>query len=201
MRIRDFALVVLVFWVLILTGCKSGGTAAADKAKVPMGDKAPEFGSTPALKTTEGFLVGRWTRSSGIDADLARQLKVESLPRETIVEEVWEFSPDGSFTYSDVNEQYVFAGTWAKTASGVTLKYQTLNGKPIKQVIAQNTQNAEKGYSGAIRASFILESFQKDEGKMMNLSLYSDKKMLQFENPSADNPLTGGIRLERLGKE
>lgn len=172
-----------------------------DKAKVPMGEKAPAFGSTPQLKTTEGFLVGRWTRTNAIDTDLARQLKVESLPRETIVDAVWEFYADGSFTYSDVGENYVFAGRWTKTANGVTLKYQTLNGKPIKQVIAENTQNSEKGYSGAIRASFILEAFQKDEGKLTNLTLYSDKKMLVFENPSGENPLTGGIRLERLGKE
>lgn len=148
-----------------------------------MGEAAPAWGSTPALNTVSGFLVGKWTPRL-VDPVMAKQLGLAT-DKEEAITDIYNFSADGNLTID--RKPWKVGGKWTAVGNTVSIVYTELNGKPMADEIARITKAAEVGTQAGVRDGVFLDWVQNSLQKETELAVHADQKMLAFggSDPSA----------------
>jgi hypothetical protein len=166
MAFRTFLLALLL--TMLAIGCKKEETVMA-----PMGDAAPDYGSTLQLATLQGFLPGRWCLEMGGDTDATRY---------------YEFKQDGTFDCGDSDSEWTAAGRWTVAGDRAHLTYETMKGKPFQQFQEEYRKDKQGGGQVAVARALFYDNLYQELGSMTSLAVDEDKKGLTFGNPQQAAP-------------
>ena len=149
--------------LLALAGCKTPAPIA------------PTYGSSPALSTTEGFIVGKWR--SDVDDTQSKDKNLAGMAAlfNNIFKKTLDFHKDGTYDIT-VNKRAKGTGKWKVSGDGVDLQLTSFDNGPA--VMGRDPMD--------------LSSFARD---VTHLSLNPDKKRLQETDPTAKpgSPSTKGM--------
>jgi len=184
-----------------LSGCTASQQAPAEY-DVRAGDSAPEYGSSEAMKSYGQFIVGHWAMTDYVDPEFAKQLGIGALSKEMAdqpVSDVFTFGQDGTFEYRRLKSDWKVSGHWKDDGAGLTLSFETYNGKPLQQAVQESKKAAEGGTQAAVAKDLFMDSLMSDVQKLTTLRLASNKRMLVFTSPDG-GPVqsAAGTALERL---
>ncbi|MBS1714253.1 MAG: hypothetical protein JST30_07935 [Armatimonadetes bacterium] len=184
-----------------LFGCASPSNSTPE-FDVRSGDGAPEFGSSEALKSYSGFVVGHWALTDYVDPEFAKQLGIGALSQQMAdqpVSNVFDFASDGTFVYRRMKAEWKVAGKWAENGQGLTLTYESFNGKPLQQAQEESRKAAEGGTQAGVAQDLFMDQLTAEMQKLTVLRLASNKRMLVFTAPEGGQvQLAAGTALERL---
>ena len=153
----------------------------------------PAFGSTSALSTLDGFIVGKWGLKEILDPNVAKQLGMESIAREqqdSDVTDIITFKAGGTFVYRMVGFAHKLEGKWAVAQGVLNLSFDTVDGLPLGTEMARVKADEEHGGQGEIATAFVYEHAQHEMDLVKSWTVGPDKKCLKV--PAAgDSPLGG----------
>lgn len=160
-----------------------------------MSANEPVYGSKASLNSWAGFMEGKWAvTEGGLDPEMARQLKLQSIADQQKEEEkekptqIYSFEKSGAFTLRLGKNE--LGGRWQENGQVVDLKYTTLDGAPLQSARSQSLEAAEKGTQSGVSGDLRMDSIIDLTSKLTTLSLSPDRKRLQFV-PLASTPGSG----------
>lgn len=173
-----------------------------------LGDQAPDIGSE-SVKTFDKFVVGSWRTMSGMDADQAKQLGVESIAGMEEGEETFTIKGDGTFEVTSKTGSWTVGGTYALSADVMMLTYTILDGKPMEQAKAEIQKGAEGGTQAGVARELMMDNLLTGLEKLKEFRVAPDKKQLVCNAPvmgagafgEGENvpQIAAGVFLSRLG--
>jgi hypothetical protein len=139
------------------------------------------------LKTLQGFIVGKWGAKTLTDPNVAKALHVESIAREQAdsdVTDYFTFKTDGTFICRVSSFAHKVEGKWTANDTGLMLSFDTIDGQPIAQVMAQVKKDEEGGTQAGIATAFVYEGAQNRMSLLNAWVLGDDKKTLKKYEPA-----------------
>lgn len=134
-----------------------------------MGASAPAFSADS--DTVADFIEGRWALEGGFEGEADQS-------------EIWQFSSDGTFYYTQGESDRRVHGSWTELNGGVSLTYEKLDDETIMEARARLQKGAESGAQAAIANQMAIEGMLDRLLPRNYFELSDDGKKLEIEGPS-----------------
>lgn len=177
MELRHFLPALFAF--ALLTGCNKEEKATY----APMGASAPAFSADS--DTVADFIEGRWALEGGFEGEADQS-------------EIWQFSSDGTFFYSQGESERRVHGSWTESNGGVSLTYEKLDDETIMEARARLQKGAESGAQAAIANQMAIEGMLDRLIPKNYFELSDDGKKLEIQDPSVGSGDLFGISLSTV---